>query len=119
MDRLTMLDSAEIDRLPWWPVPGCPGVAAKDLWSAGDQHDALISYRPGCCTPGRPHLTAHQHIWVVAGSAMIAGRTAAAGSYLHVPPRTAHPITAGPQGCLLLQIHRPLPHGGEHPPTLG
>ncbi|MEV4709416.1 cupin domain-containing protein [Actinoplanes sp. NPDC049316] len=110
-DALVTLDPAEIDQLPWWPVPDCAGVVAKDLWRAGDLHDALISYEPGSATPGRPHPTAHHHIWVVSGSASIAGRPVVAGSYLYVPPGTDHPIAAGAGGCLLLQMHRPLPAG--------
>lgn len=101
----------EIDRLEWRAVPGCPGVLAKDLWRSGDLHDALISYPPHSGTPGRPHTGAHHHIWVVSGSATIAGRPVATGSYAYVAPGTAHPIDAGAQGCLLLQMHRPLPPG--------
>ncbi|MEU8233339.1 cupin domain-containing protein [Actinoplanes sp. NPDC048967] len=113
---LMTLDPMEIDQLPWWPVPECPGVIAKELWAAGDRHDALISYGAGCVTPGRSHPGAEHHIWVVSGSASIAGRHVVAGSYLHVPPGTAHPITAGPGGCLLLQMHRSTwdtPHPSE------
>jgi ChrR Cupin-like domain len=109
-DTLLTLSPTEIDQLPWRPVPHCPGVVAKDLWRSGDLHDALISYEPGTETPGRPHPGAHHHIWVISGSASIAGRRIAAGSYVYVPPGTAHPITdAGSDGCLLLQMHRPVP----------
>jgi hypothetical protein len=112
LDRPLTLEPAEIEQLPWRPVPDCPGVAAKDLWRSGDLHDALISYQPGAATPGKPHPSAHHHIWVVSGAASIAGRRIIGGSYVHVPPGTAHPITdVGPEGCLLLQMHRPLPAG--------
>lgn len=108
-DTLLVLSPGEVDRLPWTPVPGCPGVRATELWRSGDIHDVLISYEPGAGTPGVPHPGAHHHIWVVAGSASIAGRRVVAGSYVHVPPATAHPITeVGAEGCALLQMHRPL-----------
>lgn len=110
MDALLAISPTEIDAMPWRPVPECPGVAAKDLWWSGDMHDALISYEPGATTPGKPHSRAHHHIWVVSGYASIAGRSVGGGSYVYVPPDTAHPIAdVGPEGCLLLQMHRPLP----------
>jgi hypothetical protein len=106
---LTVLGPGEIDRLPWRPVPGCPGVRATDLLRLGDAHDVLIAYEPGAGTPGEPHPGGHHHIWVVAGSATIAGRRVVAGSYVYVPPATGHPIgEVGPEGCTLLQMHRPL-----------
>lgn len=109
LDTMLVLTPGDIDQIEWRPIPGCPGVRAKDLWRSGDLHDALISYGPGSSTPGRPHAGAHHHIWVVAGSASIAGRPVTAGSYVYVPPRNVHPITVDEEGCLLLQMHRPLP----------
>ena len=112
LDTMLILNPGDVDKLAWRPVPGCPGVSAKDLWRSGDLHDALISYEPGGGTPGRPHPGANHHIWVISGSASIAGRPVVAGSYVYVPPDTAHPITdIGEQGCLLLQMHRPLSAG--------
>jgi hypothetical protein len=109
VDSPLAMDPADIDQLPWRPVPGCPGVRAKDLWRSGHLHDALISYEPGATTPGKPHARAHHHIWVISGSASIAGRRIVAGSYAYVAPGVSHPITAaGGEGCLLLQMHRPL-----------
>ncbi|WP_199517298.1 cupin domain-containing protein [Nucisporomicrobium flavum] len=108
LEPLLTLDPNDIGQLPWCPVPDCPGVVAKELWAAGDLNDTLISYGKGCATPGRPHLAAHQHIWVISGSASIAARTLVAGSYVYVPPGTTHSITAGAGGCLLLQMHLPL-----------
>ncbi len=97
-------------------VTGCPGVQDKELWRFGDFVQALIRYAPAASTPGRPHLAAHHHIWVVSGAATIAGRRLVAGSYLHVPPDTPHEIVAGTDGCLLLQMHRP--HGPQEEAAL-
>ena len=109
---ILIMGPGDIDQLPWQPVPGCPGVVAKDVWRSGDLHDALISYEPGSSTPGHPHLNADHHIWVVSGSASIGGRGVTAGTYLHIPPAKEHPITdIGEDGCVLLQMHRPLPAG--------
>lgn len=107
-DTLMVLGPGEIDRLPWRPVPDCPGVRVADLLRFDDAHDALISYQPGASTPGHPHTGAHHHIWVVSGSASVAGRRVVAGSFVYVPSGTAHPIDeVGPEGCTLLQMHRP------------
>jgi hypothetical protein len=106
-DRLITLDPAHIDRLAWQPVPGCPGVRAKELWRRGDHVDALISYEAGASTPGSPHSAADHHIWVISGRATVAGQEAVAGSYAYVPPGVAHQVrdvAAG--GCVLLQVHR-------------
>lgn len=111
LDSLYALGSDDIAALPWQPVPGCPGVDQKILWQLGGFTQALIRYAPGAGTPGKPHLAAHHHIWVVSGELTIAGRHLTSGSYLHVPPDVAHPAAAGPDGCTLLQMHRP------HPPV--
>jgi hypothetical protein len=101
---------AEIGAVPARRVPGCPGVSVTELWRSGDLHDTLIVYRPGAATPGCPHAGADHHIWVVGGSTSIAGRRVGAGSYVHVPPGVSHPILAAdPDGCVLLQVHRPVP----------
>jgi hypothetical protein len=105
---LLHLTTADLDRLPWQDIVGCPGVQAKELWRAGDSVDALISYAPGATTPGRPHPTADHHIWVTEGQAWIAGHLMTSGSYTYVPPDTPHSIEANVYtGCVLLQIHRP------------
>ena len=105
---LHRLSPADVDRLPWREIRGCPGVKAKELWHAGGGVDALITYWPGATTPGHPHPSADHHIWITEGQAWIAGQLMTSGSYVYVPPGTAHPIEAdGYTGCVLLQIHRP------------
>lgn len=107
---LLVLDAAEIEAMPWTPVERAPGVQLKILWQFDDYVQALLRAEPGATIPGRPHLVAHHHIWVVSGSATVAGRRVAAGSYLYVPPGAEHQMReVGPQGCLVLQIHHP--HG--------
>jgi hypothetical protein len=113
---LLALNLVDIDRLPWVPVTGCPGVRAKELWRRGNFVDALIDYEPGASTPGLPHLQADHHIWVVSGAATIAGQRLVAGCYVHVPQGVGHPINEiGEQGCMLLQMHRPYRSGEAQP----
>lgn len=111
LTALYSLDAGAIEDLRWEGVADCTGVDQKVLWRLGDFVQALLRYGPSATTPGRPHLAAHHHIWVVSGTVTIAGRPLGAGSYLHVPPGAAHPATGGDDGCTLLQMHRP------HPPV--
>lgn len=111
LSAMYCLDAQAIDELQWDNVAHCTGVDQKVLWWLGDFVQALLRYAPGSVTPGVPHLAAHHHIWIVSGTATIAGRSLGAGSYLHVPPGVAHPAVAGEDGCTMLQMHRP------HPPT--
>ncbi|MDQ7909421.1 hypothetical protein RB614_33350 [Phytohabitans sp. ZYX-F-186] len=111
IDRTTrLLDPAAIERIPWRPVEGCPGVREKQLWGNAELVYALIRYAPGARTPGPPHHIADHHIWVLAGRATIGGRPVVAGSYLHVPVAVEHPIQdVGPDGFLVLQLHHRYP----------
>ena len=110
LTSLAALPADEVERLPWVPVPACPGVEEKTLWQFGDFVHALVRYSPGSGSPGRPHLAAHHHIGVVSGSCSLAGRQLGAGSYAHVPPGAEHGISeVGPDGCMVLQMHRPHP----------
>lgn len=110
LELLYAVDPQQIDDLSWEPVAECPGVHEKTLWRLGDFVQALIRYQPDASTPGEPHLAAHHHIWVVSGVATVAGRRLPAGSYVHVPPGSRHQISdVGPEGCTILQMHRPHP----------
>lgn len=107
---LWVVDADDVDEMPWTPVPRSPGVHEKVLWHFANYVEALIKLEPGAVIDGAPHLAASHHIWVVSGSASIAGRLLSAGSYVHVPPGVSHPIVAvGPEGATLLQMHRPHP----------
>jgi hypothetical protein len=110
LTTMSVLPADEVERLPWAQVPACPGVDEKTLWQFGDFVVALLRYSPGSGTPGRGHLAAHHHIWVVSGSCSLAGRRLEAGSYAHVPPGAEHAVgEIGPEGCTLMQMHRPHP----------
>lgn len=107
LSALYSLDAEAIEQLRWDEVAGCPEVHQKVLWRLGDFAQALLRYGPGATTPGIPHLAAHHHIWVVAGTVTIAGRPLGEGSYMHVPPGVSHLASAGADGCTILQMHRP------------
>jgi glyoxylate utilization-related uncharacterized protein len=82
-------------------------VGAKILWTSPDTTCALVHYAPGASTPGQPHADAHQHIWLVYGTVVVAGRLLVSGSYVHVPPGMAHPVRAlGDHDAVFFQIHQ-------------
>lgn len=106
VETLRVLDPFAIERIPWEPVAGCPGVLEKELWRSEDLVCALIRYEPRAGTPGHRHGIAEHHIWVISGWATIGGRHVVAGSYTHVPAMAEHPVRdVGPDGCVLLQVH--------------
>lgn len=108
LGSLLVLDAAQIEAMPWEPVEHCPGVSMKVLWRFDDYVNSLLRAEPGAAIAGRPHLAAHHHVWLVSGEATIGGRRLTAGSYLHIPPGVVHELqAAGPDGCVLLQLHRP------------
>ena len=111
---LVVLRPGDIAERDWRTVPGCPGVEYTELWHHDDFVHSLVRYQPESRTPGHPPLAAYHHIWVLAGSASIAGRRVPAGSYVVIPPGAAHTVSSiGADGCLMLQIHRPLQHPDE------
>jgi quercetin dioxygenase-like cupin family protein len=110
---MVAMSPLDIGQLAWSDVPKCPGVCVRALGRHGGVVVALIRSAFAATTPGEPHPTADHHIWIVSGSASIGGRRLVAGSYIHVPPGVAHPITAtGPRGCTLLQVHTSTPDAG-------
>jgi hypothetical protein len=42
----------EVERLPWVPVPACPGVDEKTLWQFGGFVVAEVRYYPGSAVRG-------------------------------------------------------------------
>jgi quercetin dioxygenase-like cupin family protein len=109
LGQLRVLDRAAIDAMEWEPRPGQEGVAQKILWRSGDVVVGLLRFAPGASEPGHAHHAAHHHIWVVQGSATIAGQPLREGSYAYVPPGVVHETTdVGADGLTLLYTYRPL-----------
>jgi hypothetical protein len=107
---LSVLPTHEMQRLPWTPVPVRPAVDEKTLWQLGDFVVALVTDSPGSSSPGQGDLVAQHHLGVVSGTCSLAGRRLEAGSYVHVAPGAEHEIgEVGPDGCRLMQMHRPHP----------
>jgi anti-sigma factor ChrR (cupin superfamily) len=113
LGRLRVLDRAAIEAMPWEPRPGQDGVWQKTLWRSGDVVVGLLRFAHGATEPGHAHHAAHHHIWVVSGSATVAGRSLTEGSYAYVPPGVVHETRdVGPDGCVLLYTYRPLEQRG-------
>jgi quercetin dioxygenase-like cupin family protein len=108
LGQLRVLDRAAIDAMDWEPRPQ-DGVAQKILWRSGDVVVGLLRFLPGAVEPGHAHHAAHHHVWVVQGSARIAGRPLREGSYAYIPPGIVHQTEdVGPEGCTLFYTYRPL-----------
>jgi hypothetical protein len=103
----SVTSAVELQSRQWQPVARCPGVSSKELWRGGSSSAALIAYQPYARTAGEPYPDAVQHLWIVSGQARVQGRWLPADSYVHVPPGAPHPIIAGDDGCVLLQVHVP------------
>ena len=69
-----VLSAAQIEEMPWQPVPRCPGVYDKELHRAGDAVFALIRYEAGAATPGHHRPAAEHHIWLLSGGVTIGER---------------------------------------------
>jgi quercetin dioxygenase-like cupin family protein len=109
LGQLRVLDRAAVDAIAWEPRPGQDGVSHKVLWRSGDVVVGLLRFEPGATEPGHAHHAAHHHIWVVQGSATIAGQPLNEGSYAYIPPGVVHQTKdVGPDGCTLFYTYRPL-----------
>jgi quercetin dioxygenase-like cupin family protein len=117
LGRLRVLDRAAIEAMEWEPRAGQDGVWQKILWRSGDVVVGLLRFAPGAASPGHAHHAAHHHIWVVEGSATVAGQPLTEGSYAYIPPGVVHQTAdVGPDGCVLLYTYRPLEQRGAAGP---
>jgi mannose-6-phosphate isomerase-like protein (cupin superfamily) len=120
LGQLRVLDSAAVEALPWEPRPGLEGVSHKVLWRSGDVVVGLMRFEPGASEPGHAHHAAHHHLWVVSGSATVAGEELSSGGYAYIPPGVQHATTdVGPEGCVLLFTYRPLESTGQRGEDIG
>ncbi|HEY8546654.1 MAG TPA: cupin domain-containing protein, partial [Acidimicrobiales bacterium] len=66
----------------------------------------LMRLDPGASVEPHVHRRSHHHVWVVEGSAVVQGRTLAAGSYAHIPAGVRHGTTSlEPDGCTLFYLY--------------
>ncbi len=100
LDAVTVLDRAAVDEKPWEPLRGLRGVDQKVLWSSGRMIAGLVRLAPGAEEPGHMHHDAEHHVYVLDGSARIAGQRVSAGGFVFVPAGVSHATTeVGPDGC--------------------
>ena len=100
LDAVTVLDKAAVDEKSWEPLRGLQGVNQKVLWSSGRMIAGLIRVEAGAEEPGHVHHDAEHHMYVLDGSARIAGQQVSAGGFVFVPAGVSHATTdVGPEGC--------------------
>ncbi len=109
LGQIIVQSAAEVEQLPWRPLGDTPGVSHKVLWRSGDVVLGMIRLEPGAENPAHVHQGAHHHILITQGGATMLGRPLDAGSYVYVPPGTAHEVVdVGPQGCTFFYTYRPV-----------
>lgn len=120
LGHLTIRTAEQIGATPWEPLPGADGVSHKVLWQSGDNVIGLIKVEAGVDKPEHTHHGAHHHIWITAGRCTMVGAELEAGSYIYIPPGTAHAVTGvGPDGCEFLYTYRSVEVPTESNPLAG
>ncbi|MGH3715853.1 MAG: cupin domain-containing protein [Micromonosporaceae bacterium] len=105
---VTVRDPAEIERTPWEPLRGLSGVEHKVLWRSGEMIAGLVRVAAGAEEPGHVHTDADHHVYVLQGSARIAGQPVAAGGFAYVPAGVPHSTDdVGPEGCTFFYTYLP------------
>ena len=108
-DAVTVVERADIERQPWQPMRGLPGVEHKVLWRSGTMIAGLVRLAPGAEEPGHVHHDADHHVYVLEGAARIAGQQVESGGFVYVPAGVPHsPTDVGPDGCTVFYTY--LPH---------
>ena len=109
LGTLIVMNSQQVDDLPWVDSGKGPGVKQKTLWQSGSVMLGLMRIEPGSINPVHTHEHAQHHILVTHGSAHMMGKPVDAGSYVYVPPGTAHGVTdIGPEGITFFYTYRPV-----------
>jgi Mannose-6-phosphate isomerase len=100
LDAVTVVDKTVIDEKAWEPLRGLKGVNQKVLCNSGRMIAGLVRVEPGAEEPGHVHHDAEHHVYVLDGSARIAGKDVSAGGFVFVPAGVQHATTeVGPEGC--------------------
>lgn len=108
LDAVTVVEKPSIEARSWEPLRGLPGVNQKVLWQSGRMIAGLVRMDPGAEEPGHVHHDADHHVYVVDGSARIAGREVSAGGFVFVPAGVSHAATdVGPDGCTFFYTYLP------------
>jgi uncharacterized RmlC-like cupin family protein len=108
LDAVTVLSAADVDRTPWQPLRGLAGVDHKVLASSGQMNVGLVRVAAGAEEPGHVHHDADHHVYVLSGTARIAGQQVAEGGFVYVPAGVSHATTdVGPDGCTLFYTYVP------------
>ena len=75
-----------------------PGVEARSLWG---EHTQLLRCQPGAADTEHQQRD-NEHILMIAGDLVIAGRVFTTGDHLFFPVGTRHPAMRTDKGCILL-----------------
>lgn len=102
----TILDAADIGRLPRLSLGGIPGVTHRVLWEEADSMSGVLTVEAGHHLGAHTHRVNHHHLWVLEGRALIGGSMLGPGSYAHIPAGIEHDIDAtATDGCTVLYLY--------------
>ena len=108
VDGERLLSRLEIDRMPWTPLDGTPGVCSKTFWTGARNESSagLMKLEPSARIPQHRHRFAMHHMWIVDGYCYVGDQRMATGSYNFVPVGADHSVTkAGPDGCIIMFVY--------------
>jgi hypothetical protein len=111
-ERMLLLDFEDLRGRPREPL--APGVDHEVLWRRGIDRAGLMWVRGGAVVPEHQHDEAEHHIWLLEGSARVAGRTLQHPAYVHVPAGVTHRVEGiAPDGCTVMYLYLAAPDRGE------
>jgi quercetin dioxygenase-like cupin family protein len=102
----TLRDVAAIGQLTKEPFGVGGGATNTVLWRDEVSMAGLLTVAGGHHLGEHSHRLNHHHIWVISGSAVIAGAPLSAGSYAHIPSGVLHDIDArDTDGCTVFYLY--------------
>jgi quercetin dioxygenase-like cupin family protein len=102
----TVLDAADVGRIPQVQLDGLAGVRHRVLWQDANSMAGVLTVEAGHRLGAHTHRRNHHHIWVLQGRADIGGSMLGEGSYAHIPAGVEHDIDAtGTDGCTVFYLY--------------
>lgn len=102
----TILDATGIAAFPWQPFRDLSGIGIKELWRTPQGVAGLMRLGSGCGETPHRHGAGDHHMWIIEGSAVVAGTRVGPGGYVHVPAGLMHAVRADDAlGCTFFFVY--------------
>jgi uncharacterized RmlC-like cupin family protein len=103
----TVLVAEQVSALPAQPLDAIEGVTNVVLWRSATSMAGVLTVAAGHSLGSHAHRQNHHHMWVLHGTAHIAGADVGPGSYVHVPAGVQHDIAAAADDCVVFYVYEP------------